>query len=163
MKESGRGGKIVLTTSSSGLFGNFGQANYSAAKMGIWGLARTLSIEGARSNIQVNCVAPAASTRLTGGEDDKGQGAPQRVAPLVVALVHESCKLTGETFMSGYNWYTRCFMAQAPGWAAPADAEVTAEDLAAHWDQVRATEGFIEVENALTSLAPLAKLRSPAG
>lgn len=163
MKESGRGGKIVLTTSASGLFGNFGQANYSAAKMGIFGLARTLSIEGARSNIQVNCVAPGATTRLTGGEDDQGQGAPRRVAPLVVALVHESCTITGETFTAGYNWFARCFMAQSPGWVAPADAEVTAEELAAHWDRVRASEGFIEVESALTSLAPLTKLRSPVG
>lgn len=163
MKESGKGGKIVLTTSSSGLFGNFGQANYSAAKLGIVGLMRTLSIEGARSNIQVNCVAPAATTRLTGGEDADGPGAPKRVAPLVVALVHESCAITGETFMSGFNWYTRCFMAQAPGWAAPAEAEVSAEELAGHWDQIRATSGFTEVESALTSLAPLARLRGQAG
>jgi len=162
MRESGKGGKIVLTTSSSGLFGNFGQANYSAAKMGIFGLMRTLSIEGARSNIQVNCVAPAAATRLTGGEDGDGPGAPRRVAPLVVALVHESCAITGETFMAGSNWFTRCFMAQAPGWAAPADADVSAEQVAAHWDEVRASDGFVEVDNALVSLAPLAKRRGAA-
>ena len=160
MKESGRGGKIVLTTSSSGLFGNFGQANYSAAKMGIVGLMRTLSIEGARSNIQVNCIAPAAATRLTGKEEETGPSSPRRVAPLVVALVHESCPLTGETFMAGSNWFTRCFMAQGPGWAPPADEDVSAEELAAHWDQVRASAGFTEVENALTSLAPLMKLRA---
>jgi hypothetical protein len=77
----------------------------------------------------------------------------------VVALVHESCTITGETFTAGYNWFTRCFMAQSPGWVAPADADVSAEELAAHWDRVRASEGFIEVENALTSLAPLMKLR----
>lgn len=159
MKESGRGGKIVLTTSSSGLFGNFGQANYSAAKMGIWGLMRTLSIEGARCGIQVNCIAPAASTRLTGGESEDGPGAPRRVAPLVLALVHESCEITGETFMAGYNWFTRCFMAQAPGWAAPPDADVTPEELAKHWDQLRASDGFIEVDHALVSLEPLRKLR----
>jgi NAD(P)-dependent dehydrogenase (short-subunit alcohol dehydrogenase family) len=159
MKESGRGGKIVLTTSASGLFGNFGQANYSAAKMGVWGLMRVLSIEGAKSNIQANCIAPVAQTRLTGGEADEGAGAPRRVAPLVVALVHESCAISGETFMAGYNWFTRCFMAQAPGWVAAADAEVSAEELAAHWDEVRATGGFTEVESALTSMAPLMKLR----
>jgi NAD(P)-dependent dehydrogenase (short-subunit alcohol dehydrogenase family) len=130
--------------------------------MGIWGLMRVLSIEGARSAIQVNCVAPAAATRLTGGEDTDGPGAPRRIAPLVVALVHESCAISGETFMAGYNWYTRCFMAQAPGWAPPADAEVSAEQVAAHWEQVRASHGFREVESALTSLAPLAKLRGDA-
>ena len=160
MKEQG-GGKIVLTSSSSGLFGNFGQANYSAAKLGIVGLMRTLSIEGGRSNIQANCIAPAASTRLTGNEntDENGPSAPKRVAPLVVALCHESCEITGETFMAGSNWFTRCFMAQGRGWAAAADADVTAEELAAHWDEVRATDDFREVDNALVSLARLAELR----
>ena len=159
MKETGRGGNIVLTTSASGLFGNFGQSNYTAAKMAIFGLMRTLSIEGARSNIRVNCVAPAASTRLTGGETDTGPTSPKSVSPLVLALVHESSDITGETFMAGFNWYTRCFIAQAPGWAAPEDADVTPEDIAAHWEQVRATAGFTEVPHALAAMAPLQKLR----
>jgi NAD(P)-dependent dehydrogenase (short-subunit alcohol dehydrogenase family) len=159
MKESGNGGKIILTTSASGLFGNFGQANYTAAKMGIWGLMRTLSIEGDRSNIQVNCVAPAARTRLTGGEEDSGPNAPRSVAPLVVALCHESSTITGETFMSGFNWYTRCFMAQAPGWAAPEDAEVSAEEIVAHWNEIREPKGFQEIAHALVSMEPLEKLR----
>ena len=158
MKEAG-GGKIILTTSSSGLFGNFGQTNYSAAKMGIWGLMRTLSIEGARSNIQVNCIAPAAATRLTGGESETGSTSPRSVMPLVLAAVHESCSITGETFMAGYNWYTRCFMAQAPGWAAAENAEVSPEDVAAHWDQIRATDGFREIDHALVSMEPLKEFR----
>jgi NAD(P)-dependent dehydrogenase (short-subunit alcohol dehydrogenase family) len=152
MKDSGRGGKIVLTTSSSGLFGNFGQANYAAAKMGIWGLMRVLSIEGARCNVQVNCVAPGATTRLTGNASEDGPGAPRRVSALVLALVHESCRITGETFQAGFNWYTRVFMAQGSGWAAAPDAEVTAEDVAAHWDTIRESAGFTEVENALVCL-----------
>ncbi len=159
MKERGAGGKIILTTSASGLFGNFGQTNYTAAKMGIWGLMRTLSIEGARNDIQANCVAPAASTRLTGGEAESGPMAPSSVAPLVVALCHASSKITGETFMSGYNWYTRCFMAQAPGWAAPEDQTVTAEEIVAHWDEIRATDGFREIAHALVALEPLQELR----
>ncbi|MAI80087.1 MAG: SDR family NAD(P)-dependent oxidoreductase [Myxococcota bacterium] len=158
MKEAG-GGKIILTTSASGLFGNFGQANYTAAKMGIWGLMRTLSIEGERSNIQVNCIAPAAATRLTGGESETGSTSPRSVMPLVLAAVHESCSITGETFMAGYNWYTRCFMAQAPGWAAEESAEVSPEDVAAHWDQIRATDGFQEIDHALVSMEPLNDLR----
>jgi NAD(P)-dependent dehydrogenase (short-subunit alcohol dehydrogenase family) len=162
MKERGTGGKIILTTSASGLFGNFGQTNYTAAKMGIWGLMRTLSIEGARNNIQANCVAPVASTRLTGGEADDGSTAPSSVAPLVVALCHESSTITGETFMSGHNWYTRCFMAQAPGWAAAEDQKVTAEEIVAHWDQIRSTDGFRENETALVSLDALTELRGMA-
>jgi len=158
MKDHG-GGKIIFTTSSSGLFGNFGQTNYTAAKMGIWGLMRSVSIEGARGNVQANCVAPVAATRLTGGEDETSPMSPHRVAPIVVALCHESCDITGETFMAGNNWYTRCFMAQAPGWAAPEDAEVTPEDVVAHWDEIRATAGFGEVDNALLSMARLAEIR----
>jgi len=159
MKTTGNGGKIILTTSSSGLFGNFGQANYSAAKMGIWGLMRVLSIEGTRSNIQVNCVAPAARTRLTGGEEATGANAPSSVAPLVVALCHESCEITGETFMSGFNWYTRCFMAQAPGWAAPEEAVVSAEEITARWDQIRDPKDFVEVDHALVAMARAGELR----
>jgi NAD(P)-dependent dehydrogenase (short-subunit alcohol dehydrogenase family) len=159
MKEAGRGGKIILTTSASGLFGNFGQANYTAAKMGIWGLMRTLSIEGARSNIQVNCVAPAARTRLTGGEEESGPNAPSSVAPLVVALCHDSCEITGETFMSGFNWYARCFMAQGPGWVAPEDQTVSPEDVVAHWDEIRTTEDFREVAHALVSTERVQEVR----
>jgi len=160
MKESGNGGKIILTTSASGLFGNFGQSNYSAAKMGIWGLMRVLSIEGGRSNIQVNCIAPAARTRLTGGEEAAGPNAPSSVAPLVVALCHDSCDITGETFMSGYNWYTRCFMAQAAGWAAPEDAVVSAEEITARWDEIRAPKDLVEVDNALVSMARAEEMRA---
>lgn len=159
MKEAGNGGKIILTTSASGLFGNFGQTNYTAAKLGLVGLMRSMSIEGSRANIQVNAVAPVASTRLTGGETDDGPGAPKRVSPLVTALVHPSCEITGETFMSGQNWYTRVFVAQAEGWAAAEDAEVSAEDIAAHWDKIRDPSGFTEVENALVSMATLQRLR----
>lgn len=159
MKEKGDGGKIVLTTSASGLFGNFGQANYCAAKMGIWGLMRVLSIEGARSGIHVNCVAPVASTRLTSGEEAIGHKSPGSVAPLVVALCHESFSISGETFMAGHNWYTRCFMAQAPGWAASEDAKVSAEEVADHLDQIRDAQNYREVENAMVSMAALQELR----
>ena len=89
MKDSGNGGKIMLTTiSASGLFGNFGQSNYTAAKLGLVGLMRTLSLEGLRNNIHVNAVAPIASTRLTGGEDrqrppgtEPGEPAGHRAVP----------------------------------------------------------------------------------
>ena len=159
MKESGTRGSLILTTSASGLFGNFGQANYSAAKMGIWGLMRVLSIEGERAGIRANCVAPAAATRLTGGEQTEGATSPASVAPLVIALCHDSCEITGETFMSGFNWYTRCFMARGPGWMAPEEQVVRPEDVAEHWDEVRSTEGFEEVPNSLVSMTPVQQAR----
>lgn len=88
MRERGFG-RIVFTTSSSGLYGNFGQANYSAAKMGLVGLMQTLAIEGERSNIRVNCLAPSAATDMTNGlyaGEDLARLGSDMVSPAVVAL-----------------------------------------------------------------------------
>lgn len=85
-------GRIVFTTSSSGLYGNFGQSNYGAAKMALVGLMQTLSIEGARSNIKVNCLAPTAGTRMLEGilaDDVLAALTPAAVSPAVLALVAE--------------------------------------------------------------------------
>jgi NAD(P)-dependent dehydrogenase (short-subunit alcohol dehydrogenase family) len=104
MKLIGNGGRIVNTTSLSGLLGNFGQANYSAAKAGIYGLTRTASLEFAKFNVNVNAVAPVAITRMT--EDlpmMKGLSAealgPQHIAPLVAFLASDLAKdVTGRIF-----------------------------------------------------------------
>ena len=85
-------GRIVMTTSSSGLYGNFGQANYGAAKMALVGLMQTLSIEGAKNNIRVNCLAPTAATRMTENlmpEAVLKQLEPSAVTPGLLALVSE--------------------------------------------------------------------------
>jgi NAD(P)-dependent dehydrogenase (short-subunit alcohol dehydrogenase family) len=83
-------GRIVMTTSSSGLYGNFGQANYGAAKMALVGLMQTLSIEGAKSDIRVNCLAPTAATRMTEGLLPPAVLAvltPEAVVPAMLVLV----------------------------------------------------------------------------
>jgi NAD(P)-dependent dehydrogenase (short-subunit alcohol dehydrogenase family) len=85
-------GRIVFTTSSSGLFGNFGQSNYGAAKMAMVGLMQTLAIEGARSNIRVNCLAPTAGTRMLEGilsDEILAVLTPESVSPAILALVAE--------------------------------------------------------------------------
>jgi NAD(P)-dependent dehydrogenase (short-subunit alcohol dehydrogenase family) len=85
-------GRIVMTTSSSGLYGNFGQANYGAAKMGLVGLMQTLSIEGAKNNIRVNCLAPTAATRMTEGlmpEDVLRALDPAAVVPAMLVMASE--------------------------------------------------------------------------
>ena len=85
-------GRIVMTTSSSGLYGNFGQANYGAAKMALVGLMQTLSLEGAKYDIRVNCLAPTAATRMTAGlmpESVLKQLEPGSVTPGLLALVAE--------------------------------------------------------------------------
>jgi NAD(P)-dependent dehydrogenase (short-subunit alcohol dehydrogenase family) len=91
MKER-RHGRVVLTTSSSGLYGNFGQTAYSAAKMALVGLMQTLALEGERYGIRVNCLAPSAATQMTGelwSEEDLATLDPRRVSPAVVALASE--------------------------------------------------------------------------
>ncbi len=117
MKEKGYG-RIVMTTSGSGLFGNFGQANYSAAKMGLVGLMNTLKIEGANHGIQVNALAPFAASRMT--EDILPpellkQSKPEFVAPLVVYLCSELCKETGGIYLAGMGHYARAAVVTGPG------------------------------------------------
>ena len=91
MKERGYG-RVILTTSSSGLYGNFGQSAYSAAKMGLVGLMQTLALEGSRYGIHVNCIAPSAATKMTDSllkPEDLLVLDPKRVSPAVIALASE--------------------------------------------------------------------------
>src|SRR4029079_5951040 len=96
MRDQGYG-RIVNTSSAAGVFGNFGQTNYGAAKMGIVGLTRVLAVEGAKNNIKVNAIAPVAKTRMTeelfGDAMDKLS--PELVTPIVTNLAHEHCPATG--------------------------------------------------------------------
>lgn len=142
MKEQAYG-RIVLTSSASGLFGNFGQSNYGAAKTGLVGLMRVLSIEGARYGIQVNCVSPAARTRMT--EELLGPLAehlsPAHVAPLVAYLCSRDCDFTSEIITAGGGRFARVFLGLAPGWYGGAEA-VSIEELAGHMDQIFDPAGF---------------------
>jgi NAD(P)-dependent dehydrogenase (short-subunit alcohol dehydrogenase family) len=91
-------GRVVNTTSASGLFGNFGQANYGAAKAGLVGLTRSLAVEGRKVGISVNAISPMASTRMTQdllGENGDLLG-PEQVSPVVAFLCHRDCHITGQ-------------------------------------------------------------------
>jgi NAD(P)-dependent dehydrogenase (short-subunit alcohol dehydrogenase family) len=119
-------GRIVNTTSGSGLFGNFGQTNYGAAKAGLMGLTRVLSIEGANNNVLVNAIAPIAHTRMTAGQIDETMG-PELISPLVAYLCHESCSTTGHAYSVGGGRVSRLFLATTTGITDP---ELTAEKIA---------------------------------
>jgi NAD(P)-dependent dehydrogenase (short-subunit alcohol dehydrogenase family) len=142
-------GRVVMTTSVAGLFGNFGQANYSSAKAGLVGLGRTLAIEGARKNIKVNIVSPGAATSMTSAmlpENLHETMSPDRVAQLVGYLCHESCATTGEIFFAAAGRYARNLIIQTPGYENPA---ATVEDVAAHLNQIMDTAGWTVPSEAL--------------
>lgn len=149
MKEQGYG-RVVYTASGAGLFGNFGQANYSAAKMGLVGLSSVTAIEGAKYNIKSNVITPIARTRLT--EDVMAPTgdmfAPEFIAPMVAYLVSEECQLTHEIFNVGAGRYSRIFVGSAPGWNAPKGSAPSVEVIREQLEKIRSTENFKIPNNA---------------
>ncbi|RSM95617.1 short-chain dehydrogenase [Nonomuraea sp. WAC 01424] len=142
MKEAGHG-RIVNTSSPAGLFGNFGQANYSTAKMGLVGLTKTLAIEGARNGIKANAIAPIAWTRMTEAllpAEFEEKFTPERVSALVAYLVHDSCESSGEVFTVGGGRVARVFVAEGPGWKTD---DLTPESIAGNWGSVMAEQPYV--------------------
>ncbi|HLU72921.1 MAG TPA: SDR family oxidoreductase [Nonomuraea sp.] len=143
MKEAGYG-RVVNTSSPAGLFGNFGQANYSTAKMGLVGLTKTVGIEGARNGIKANAIAPIAWTRMTESllpAEFEAKFTPERISALVAYLVHESCEVSGEVFSVGAGRVARVFVAEGPGWK---DDDLTPEAIAENWDQIMAEQPYVQ-------------------
>jgi NAD(P)-dependent dehydrogenase (short-subunit alcohol dehydrogenase family) len=137
-------GRFVFTSSNSGVFGNFGQSNYGAAKMGVIGLSNVLAIEGRRHNILSNAICPVASTRMTeellGGFADAL--APERVTALAVYLASEQSCITHGVFSAGGGRFARMFIGLAPGWYAGRESDPTAEDIAQHLPEIDAHDGY---------------------
>ncbi len=140
-------GRIVLTTSSSGLYGNFGQANYGAAKMALVGLMQTLAIEGARNGIRVNCIAPTAATAMTEGllpPAILAQLAPASVSPGVLALVGEDAP-TRTILCAGAGGFEQAHVTLTQGIHA-GTGDDAAERIAAHWREIADPTGQIVPE-----------------
>jgi NAD(P)-dependent dehydrogenase (short-subunit alcohol dehydrogenase family) len=143
MRENGYG-RVIYTASAAGVFGNFGQANYAAAKMGLVGLSNVTAIEGAKYNIRSNVITPIARTRLT--EDLMGSlgdmFAPEFIVPMVAYLVSEECEYSHEIFNVGAGRYSRIFIGSAPGWTAPAGTVPTVEDIRDKLGAICSIEGY---------------------
>ena len=140
MRDKGYG-RIISTSSAAGIFGNFGQANYGAAKMGLVGFTRVLAVEGARFNIAANAIAPIALTRMT--EDllgDLGQKLqPDYVAPLVTFLAHESCDATGRVFSVGGGRVAEVFIGECQGFT---EANLSPESVRDNWSTICDRDGY---------------------
>jgi NAD(P)-dependent dehydrogenase (short-subunit alcohol dehydrogenase family) len=157
MKDRGYG-RFVFTSSAAGIFGNFGQSNYGAAKMGLVGLSNVLAIEGQKYNIRSNVVAPIARTRLTEQLLGPLAGAldPELVTPLVLYLCAEECGITHEIFSVGGGRFARAFVGITPGWFAGKTGAPSVEDVRDHMEEIRGTEGFEIPQNAQDELRILA-------
>ncbi|WP_242445963.1 SDR family NAD(P)-dependent oxidoreductase [Sphingopyxis lindanitolerans] len=139
-----RFGRIVMTTSSSGLYGNFGQANYGAAKMALVGLMQTLALEGEKYNVRVNCLAPTAATAMTEGvlaPDALAELAPDAVSPGLLALVSESAP-TRAILCAGAGHFAAAHITLTEGTYIGRDADAGAR-VAAEWERVTDRRGEI--------------------
>jgi NAD(P)-dependent dehydrogenase (short-subunit alcohol dehydrogenase family) len=149
-------GRVVNTSSNSGLLGNFGQTNYGAAKMGLVGFTRVLAAEGAKYNIKANAIAPVAKTRMTeellGAVGDKLD--PSLVSPIVAWLAHEDCPVSGEVFSAAGGRIARMFIGLTQGYYSPT---LTVEDVRDHFDQIRSEDGYIVPTGPGDELALLLK------
>lgn len=138
MREQGYG-RVIFTASTSGIYGNFGQSNYGMAKLGLYGLTRTLALEGRKSNVLVNAIAPTGGTRMTEGlipPQVFEQLKPELVSPLVVYLGSEQCQDTGGLFEVGGGWMGKVRWERSLGAGFDPKAGFDAEDVAAQWQQI---------------------------
>ena len=134
-------GRIVMTSSSSGLFGNFGQTNYAAAKMGVVGLMNTLKLEGAKYNVHTNSIAPTATTRMTEHlfpAEFAEKLDPKYIIPAVIFLASEKAP-NGEILEAGGGVVANTYVMETMGKYFGTDENFTAEAVANHWAEIADT------------------------
>jgi NAD(P)-dependent dehydrogenase (short-subunit alcohol dehydrogenase family) len=155
MREQGYG-RIVSTASAAGVYGNFGQTNYGAAKMGIVGLMNCVSQEGAKYSVLANTIVPTAGTRLTATvlpTEIIEMVRPEYVAPIVAWLSSEQCTVSGKMFTAGGGYFSRAAVVEGPGVFFNPDQEITTEMFVEKLDQVMNLEGGREFASAMEQTA----------
>ena len=157
MKQAGYG-RFVFTSSASGLFGNFGQTNYGAAKSGLVGLSNVLGLEGRKHNILSNVIAPIARTRMT--EDLLGPAAslfrPEQTSPIVAYLSSSECHLNKEVFSVGGGRIARVFTGLTRGWVGSSNMSV--DDVRDNLSSIMDPTGFIEPDSIADETRLMAEL-----
>jgi 3-hydroxyacyl-CoA dehydrogenase/3a,7a,12a-trihydroxy-5b-cholest-24-enoyl-CoA hydratase len=151
-------GRVVMTASAAGIYGNFGQANYSMAKLGLVGLSNTLALEGRKSNVQVNTIAPIAGSRLTETVLPKeliDALRPEFVTPLVAWLCSEECQETGGLFEVGGGFFAKLRWERASGKTFRIGRAITPEAVKGAWKEVAGFDKTEHPTDITSSMAPI--------
>ncbi len=157
MRDKGYG-RVILTASAAGIYGNFGQSNYSTAKLGLVGLSNTLAIEGKKRNIRVNAIAPIAGSRMTETVLPPNlieALRPEYVSPLVAWLCHESCEESGGLFEVGGGFYAKLRWERSEGKTFRLGRQLTPELVQKNWDAIAGFEKVTHPTDITSSMQPI--------
>ncbi|MEE1923530.1 SDR family oxidoreductase [Pseudomonas sp. 148P] len=148
-------GRVIFTSSTSGIYGNFGQANYGMAKLGLYGLTRTLALEGRKSGVLVNAIAPTGGTRMTEGlipPQVFEQLKPELISPLVVYLGSDRCQDSGNLYEVGGGWIGQVRWERSLGAGFDPREGFSVEDVVANWGRIGDFENAVHPKDSLEAL-----------